>query len=111
MDFLIIIKSSKEGRSFGDFFRPDEVKWFCKYLCWFTKQLRCHPSNADAVVADGHGRLLFVEPYEVIEPFDAFLSYVQNDISTREGARTGNVRYAQTRGFHIPDEVCFALKS
>lgn len=54
--------------------------------------------NADAVVEDEHGRLTFVEPYEIDEDFSEFLEYVQRDSSSSAlGAQQGNVKYAQTR--------------
>ena len=48
-------------------------------------------SNADAVVEQQNGLLLFVEPYERHEPFVEFLDYIQAD------SRRTNVKYAQTR--------------
>jgi jumonji domain-containing protein 7 len=54
--------------------------------------------NADAVVEDEHGRLTFVEPYEIDEDFAEFLEYVQRDSSSSaSGTHQGNVKYAQTR--------------
>jgi hypothetical protein len=60
--------------------------------------------NADAVVEDEHGRLTFVEPYEIDEDFGEFLQYVQCDSSSSsiEGTPEGNVKYAQTRESHSP---------
>ncbi|KAF2165241.1 hypothetical protein M409DRAFT_56113 [Zasmidium cellare ATCC 36951] len=60
--------------------------------------------NADAVVADEAGRLLFVEPYEVNEPFETFLSVVQEDSRSQDRSRGRNVRYAQTQNGNLPFE-------
>lgn len=54
-------------------------------------------SNADAVVEQQGGILLFVEPYEVSEPFDIFLDYVQHESNANGNSDEGNVKYAQTR--------------
>ena len=55
-------------------------------------------SNADAVVEQEDGTLLFVEPHQVQERFVDFLEYVRNDSSERTSAEgLKNVKYAQTR--------------
>ena len=57
-------------------------------------------SNADAVVEQEDGTLLFVEPHQVQERFVDFLSYVRSDSSERTPAGgMRNVKYAQTRQF------------
>lgn len=56
--------------------------------------------NADAVVEQSGDSLCFVEPYEVSEPFTAFLDYVQQDSNTApKSYQSRNVKYAQTRKF------------
>jgi jumonji domain-containing protein 7 len=47
------------------------------------------------VVTDRTGTLLFAEPHETVEPFEDFLSYVQQDSSQSDTSR--NVKYAQPR--------------
>lgn len=55
-------------------------------------------SNADAVVEQRNGLLLFVEPFEKHEPFVEFLDYIQaNPRPSSSDARRENVKYAQTR--------------
>ena len=57
-------------------------------------------SNADAVVEQEDGTLLFVEPHQKQERFVDFLSYVRSDSSERTPAGgMRNVKYAQTRQF------------
>lgn len=64
-------------------------------------------SNADAIVKDEDGDLLFVMPHETSEEFKDFLEYVQMDsrCSAEANARR-NVRYAQTRR----DDRCILCK-
>lgn len=52
--------------------------------------------NADAVVEQADGTLMFAEPHEAEEDFGAFLDYVQED-ATHSSSR--NVKYAQPREF------------
>ena len=54
-------------------------------------------SNADAVVEQEDGRLLFVEPYEHSEPFVEFLEYIQQDARQPVQEQSRAVKYAQTR--------------
>ena len=62
-------------------------------------QVKAHArSNADAVVQQGDGTLLFVEPYEQHERFTEFLDYIQEDSNLSSGnQRKRVVKYAQTR--------------
>ena len=54
--------------------------------------------NADAVLEQESGSLVFVEPYEQSEQFSAFLDYVQNDMGQPSLSNClNNVKYAQTR--------------
>lgn len=54
-------------------------------------------SNADAVVEQGDGTLVFVEPYETSETFGNFLDYVQKDSGNSKYHGETPVKYAQTR--------------
>ncbi|KAF1826946.1 Clavaminate synthase-like protein [Dissoconium aciculare CBS 342.82] len=63
--------------------------------------------NADAVVEDQHGRIMFVEPYEIDEGFEEFLDYVQIDsssCSSNISTHNGNVKYAQTQNDNLRAE-------
>ncbi|GAB7363992.1 hypothetical protein MBLNU230_g4552t1 [Neophaeotheca triangularis] len=63
--------------------------------------------NADAIVPnppDNNGAI-FVEPHEETEPFDQFLSYVQNQARQPPASPDrGNVKYAQTQNDNLRDE-------
>lgn len=52
--------------------------------------------NADAVVTNADGTLLFAEPYETEEDFGAFLDYVQENASN---SAERHVKYAQPREY------------
>ena len=56
-------------------------------------------SNADGVVEQEDGSLLFVEPHQTKENFVEFMRYVQKDSESPVPAagETRNVKYAQTR--------------
>ena len=57
-------------------------------------------SNADAVVEQENGILIFVEPYERSEPFVDFLDYVQQEGEhSLSHERPRLVKYAQTREY------------
>jgi len=53
-------------------------------------------SNADAVVEQEDGSMIFVEPHETVEPFERFLHDLQESSKTA-GLDGRNVKYAQTR--------------
>ncbi|KAK6409469.1 hypothetical protein LTR95_018312, partial [Oleoguttula sp. CCFEE 5521] len=66
--------------------------------------------NADAIVEQEDGRLLFVEPYETEEPFGEFLEYVQEDSTfAEEVMHSHNVKYAQTQNGNLPTEYSSLL--
>ena len=45
-----------------------------------------------------NGLVLFVEPYERLEPFTKFLDYIQKDSNSSPSDKNKmNVKYAQTR--------------
>ena len=54
-------------------------------------------SNADSVVADANGDLVFVQPHQVSEQFENFLEWVQKDSASADVGETSLVKYAQTR--------------
>ncbi|KAK4554411.1 hypothetical protein LTR86_008619 [Recurvomyces mirabilis] len=59
--------------------------------------------NADAVVRQEDARDVFVEPYEIEEPFGSFLDAIQ-DSSGRREVDKANVRYAQTQNDNLRNE-------
>ncbi|WPG99538.1 Clavaminate synthase-like protein [Acrodontium crateriforme] len=59
--------------------------------------------NADAVVEDEDGRLVFVEPYETFEDFGEFLASVREDAQSANNTRQ-HVKYAQTQNDNLRDE-------
>ncbi|OQO10224.1 hypothetical protein B0A48_04581 [Cryoendolithus antarcticus] len=66
--------------------------------------------NADAIVEQEEGRLLFVEPHETDESFDDFLTYVQEDSALpQDRAQSRNVKYAQTQNGNLPTEYSALL--
>ena len=70
-------------------------------LLWKKKFVEAYGHrNADAVVQQENGLLLFVEPWETLEPFSEFLDYIQQDSRSSEGYNAPrNVKYAQTRTY------------
>jgi hypothetical protein len=60
--------------------------------------------NADGIVEQDDGSLLFVEPHQTQENFVAFMRYVQEDCATPvpSSPEVRNVKYAQTRMFCFP---------
>ena len=44
------------------------------------------------------------------EPFEAFLSFVQEDSTLQDRLPKRNVRYAQTRACNVPDQASFAIR-
>ncbi|CAK4034396.1 Hypothetical predicted protein [Lecanosticta acicola] len=94
-------------------------KWDASYLRQKLQGLQVRVAltpqgNADAVVQDEGGRLLFAEPYEVQEPFGDFLDYIQNGASEEQEA----VKYAQPQNDSlrleypilfpdVPDDISF----
>ncbi|KAK4632844.1 Bifunctional peptidase and (3S)-lysyl hydroxylase Jmjd7 [Fulvia fulva] len=71
-------------------------RWDAAYLATVLKdkdvKVAVTPhGNADAVVEDESGRLLFVEPHEIHESFSQLLRYVQEDSKQSKGL----VKYAQ----------------
>ncbi|EME47551.1 hypothetical protein DOTSEDRAFT_69487 [Dothistroma septosporum NZE10] len=71
-------------------------RWSGRYLAAVLKdqdvKVAVTPhGNADAVVEDERGRLLFVEPHEIHEPFCDLLKYVQDDSKQHKPL----VKYAQ----------------
>ncbi|OQO14552.1 hypothetical protein B0A48_01431 [Cryoendolithus antarcticus] len=61
--------------------------------------------NADAIVEQNEGSLLFVEPHETDEPFEDFLGYVQEDSTFPEDRlQDRHVKYAQTQNGNLPTE-------
>jgi hypothetical protein len=57
------------------------------------------PRNADGIVEQGDGSLLFVEPHQTQENFVEFMRYVQEDCAAPlpSAPEIRNVKYAQTR--------------
>ncbi|EME86261.1 uncharacterized protein MYCFIDRAFT_88328 [Pseudocercospora fijiensis CIRAD86] len=70
----------------------------------------CTPKgNADAIVEDELGGLMYVEPYETSEAFEDFLKYVQEDTSLLQTGRSDTpaartVKYAQTQNDNLRGE-------
>ncbi|KXS93861.1 hypothetical protein AC578_3413 [Pseudocercospora eumusae] len=87
--------------------------WHATYLAQTMHRqpvnVACTPKgNADAIVEDEHGGLMYVEPYETSEPFEDFLKYVQEDTSLLQNSRSHipprTVKYAQTQNDNLRDE-------
>ncbi|KAF7194055.1 Bifunctional peptidase and (3S)-lysyl hydroxylase Jmjd7 [Pseudocercospora fuligena] len=87
--------------------------WDARYLAQTMLEqsvnVACTPKgNADAIVKDEHGGLIYVEPYERSEPFEEFLKYVQEDTSLLQRSRSDipprTVKYAQTQNDNLRDE-------
>lgn len=55
--------------------------------------------NADSPTRNEDGELLFVKPWEEQQPFDDFVDFVAKQ--EKEGRDHLEVRYAQTRAFHV----------
>ncbi|EMC97941.1 hypothetical protein BAUCODRAFT_67414 [Baudoinia panamericana UAMH 10762] len=62
--------------------------------------------NADAVVEQSDGHLLFVEPYETYHLFNNFLNEIQRPIASREPLP---VKYAQTQNDNLREEYARLL--
>ncbi|KJX94163.1 jmjc domain-containing protein 7 [Zymoseptoria brevis] len=87
---------------------PAVRKWDTKYLSRVLHRQDVRVAvtpkgNADAVVSDQKIGLLFAEPHEIVEPFEDFLSYVQED-SSPSSDTTINVKYAQPQNDSLRTE-------